>query len=138
MSRSLITDYIQESKEQELSMEKLYYKELDTTDTNDKLLLLSDSILQAYMGDLMSITYDMTLTEKEISKYHYRPHLLSYDLYGTTEFWELLLEVNNLSSFTEFNINPIKVFNGSLPEILGTILNIEKESIDLNAEEIKK
>ena len=86
---------------------------------------------------LNEIVETVTLTPEEAKKYHYNPHLLSYDLYGTPDYWFLLLDLNGLSSFTEFDINPIKVYNSNLEMVIASILNQEKESINLNAEEIK-
>lgn len=38
------------------------------------------------------------------SKYKYRPDYLSYDYYGTTILWELLLYVNGVFSLEDFNL----------------------------------
>lgn len=133
----LMREFIQESREQELSINTIHYKEIVDTGTDGKMMILSDSILLKYREDLNKIAYSKTLATEEMRRYHYKPHLLSYDLYGTPDFWFLLLDLNDLSSFTEFDLNPIKIYDGNLPTLIGKILNLEKESIDINAEEIK-
>jgi len=137
MANSLISDFVQENNEKELDIQSVYYKELVHTKNDGVLKILSESILLKYQADLNEIVETVTLTPEEAKKYHYNPHLLSYDLYGTPDYWFLLLDLNGLSSFTEFDINPIKVYNSNLEMVIASILNQEKESINLNAEEIK-
>jgi hypothetical protein len=35
-------------------------------------------------------------------KYEYRPDLLSYDFYGTTDFWWKIMEMNNIIDIFDF------------------------------------
>lgn len=49
-------------------------------------------------------------TEKEFEqKYRYRPDYLSYDEYGTTILWQLLLYVNNVFSTEDFDLQTVIV-----------------------------
>ena len=41
------------------------------------------------------------------TKYKYRPDYLSYDYYGTTILWEMLLYVNNVFSVEDFNLDTV-------------------------------
>ena len=51
------------------------------------------------------------LTPEEISLYKFKPKKLSYDLYGTTEIWCALLELNNVYSIIDFTMEKPKVFD---------------------------
>ena len=42
--------------------------------------------------------------QKLDEKYYYRPDYLSFDQYGTTTLWTLLLYVNNVPSLEDLNI----------------------------------
>lgn len=44
-------------------------------------------------------------------KYRYRPDYLSYDRYGTTNWWNLILYINDISSIEEFDIERVLVPN---------------------------
>ena len=66
----------------------------------------------------------------------YNPKRLSFDLYGTTELWALLLDINELVSVAQFNLQTLKVFSGSILDKLQRILNLEQEFIDQNAEDV--
>jgi hypothetical protein len=65
MASSLITEYIQEAKEQEISIQNLHYQELHSDPEGNKMLMLSDSIIADYKDDLENIAYSKTLTEEE-------------------------------------------------------------------------
>lgn len=42
-------------------------------------------------------------------KYKYRPDYLSFDYYGTTILWELLLYVNNIFSIEDFDLSTVVI-----------------------------
>ena len=134
---STISEFIEDYENIDITYNKMHYKESNIFESGERVILLSDSILTKYKKDLDEIVTMKTLTDKEESKYFYNPQYLSYDLYGSTQYWHLLLEINNMYSAIEFTHNPLKVFNGSLPTLIENILSLEEESINLNNEEIE-
>ena len=40
----------------------------------------------------------------------YKPKMLSYELYGTTELWLAILRANNMKNISEFHYPIIKVY----------------------------
>ena len=60
------------------------------------------------------------MTPPEVSLYRFKPKKLSYDLYGTTELWDALLELNQMYSIIEFDREKYKVFD---PREFKTALN---------------
>lgn len=136
-SESTFKKYIANYESESLNKDKLQLKEVYTK--NNKNIIVPDcNIFTEYKEDLESIIKTYTMSDSEKIKWAYNPKLLSYELYGTTEFWFLILSINELHSATEFNINPIKIFDTSLPNILGRILNLETNSISENREYITK
>lgn len=85
------------------------------------------SITNKYRNFLSNIVITMNLTEAEALKYRYNPKLLSYDLYGTTEYWDDILILNNYSSILQFTpTNTVKVYNKRrLKEYLNEIMILE-------------
>ena len=71
-------------------------------------------------------------------KYKYNPKLLSFDIYGTTELWFLILEANELHSATQFNNQVIYLFRTDVVEKMTRILNLEVDTKNYNEEEISK
>ena len=133
-----ISNYIKSYKEESLSFPSLHLKEVDSKINGDKIILLSDSILDKYSDVLNEYLSIKTLSDAEYNRYQYNPKLLSYDLYGTVELWFLLLYANQLYSVTQFNINPVKIYSSNIIRVLQSIINLEKATIDANVEEIKK
>ena len=135
---STIEEFVDDYNNLDVSHDKMHYKELDTFDNGDKVILLADSVLTKYRKDLEEIVTTKTFTGREETKYFCNPQYLSFDLYGSTQYWSLLLELNNMSSAIEFTRNPIKVYDGTLPRLVDSILSLEEESIDLNNDEIEE
>ena len=136
VGKSTMQDYINAYKENPLSYDATFFKERNFLENGNTLTLLGDSILLKYKTDLDNIVYTKTLSKSEENKYRYNPWLLSYDLYGSVEFWHLLLELNGLYSACEFNLGRIKVYNDSLSTVIDSILALEEEFINNNEEEI--
>lgn len=62
-------------------------------------------------------------------RYMYRPDYVSYDYYGTTDLWYLIMRVNNVYSIIKFNMNTIIVPNY---DIVTSILAKSKASGTIN------
>lgn len=140
IEESSIQDYIDDYRDMEISYDLLHFKELNTFESDsssEQVILLSESILNKYRNDLEDLKVNYTIPVEKESRYFCNPWLLSYDLYGTVEFWYLILEANHMYSATELTQNRIIVYNGSLPNLVDSILALEEEFIDNNEEEIK-
>lgn len=139
MGESSITEYIDDYNELDISYNRLFFKEKNTFESfseSQDVIMTTSCILDKYKKDLDTLLETRTLTDDEQRKYFCNPWMLSYDLYGTVEFWFLLLEANNLYSATEFTQATIKVYNGSLPAVIESILALEEEFINSNEEEL--
>ena len=88
-----------------------------------------------YMPELKDIKIKVTLSNEEYFKYRFNPKLLSYDIYGTTELWFLILEANELHSVTQFDLRTLYIFNTSIVDRVTRILNLEKDVKDYDAEQ---
>jgi hypothetical protein len=91
------------------------------------------NILDDYMFELKRSAVDVKLSDEEYTKYRFRPKLLSYDVYDSTEFFYVILKLNNMYSIKQFDINPLKMLtkNGinNMVEFLSTIYNAERTNI---------
>jgi len=83
--------------------------------------------------ELLAQNYDF-LKENSVNvdldkKYVYRPDYLSYDIYGTTSLWQMLLFVNNCFTIEEFKLEKVYVpTKGAVRQVLrGYIKNNIKE-----------
>ena len=86
------------------------------------------SFTNKYKDFLNTIIVDVSLTDEERAKYRYKPKMVSYDLYNTTEFWNDLLIINNFFSLSEFQPGEtMKVYDpNKLKDYINEIMIIEK------------
>ena len=69
------------------------------------------SILNKHSNILSKIIITRELTSKEYTKYAFRPKLFSDDMYGTTEFWDTILFLNNCKSVVDFRLQKVKYYD---------------------------
>ena len=103
---------------------EISYRNLHTNvyikNKDDTIKIPYKSIIMEYLPYFKSSVVELKLSPEEVSKYRFKPKKLSYDLYGTTELWSALLELNQLYSIIEFNKEVYKVFE---PKEFMTLLN---------------
>jgi hypothetical protein len=140
IKESTMKEYIEDYKDLSVSFAKLHLKETITFNADSSGvtngIILGDSFTQKYRTDLEELVYSMTFDKTQTMRYRCNPWALSYDLYGSVEFWFLLLELNNMYSATEFTQTTINVYNQSLPRVIDNIIAAEEASIDDNTAEI--
>jgi hypothetical protein len=100
-------------------------------------IVFSTSILRKYENIIKQRLSDYTLFDHQLL----RPEYASFDIYGTTDLWYLLLFVNNMTRPDEFTKREIKVFNPAYLDLLNDIIEKEKKLLDnnmSNPEEIER
>lgn len=133
-----IRDFIKEYKEETLSFDTLHFKEVFKKRNGDNVIILSDSILTKYNNELLPLIVPLHLNDSEYNKFQYNPKLLSYELYGTTELWQLLLHANEIFYIGQFSMNPIKVYTANVIDLINRIITIEEPIININKYEVDK
>lgn len=124
-----ITDFIEKGKEYDLSHGKLsaniYIKDLGNGRT---INIPFNSMISKYRDYFTDHILNIPLTEEEQEKYKYNPKKLSYDLYGTVEFWSLILYINECASMLDFDLERVSLIPADeIREILNTILIIDND-----------
>ena len=80
---------------------------------NDEIIKLPfSSVIKKYMDFLEPTAVECTFNDGEKKKYRFAPKKISAELYGTTEFWSAILELNNMVSIIDFDTvnKTVKVF----------------------------
>ena len=101
----------------------------------DHVIPVDGIFSQKYRDHLISVSQEVELTEEEYNKYKYRPKLLSYDLYGTVDYWFILMIINNVSTIISFNLKTIRFIPSESLDILELIMNKEKTYLQTNQAE---
>ena len=108
------------------------YNNISFRDKYDNIEYPVKNIIDDYIDELMELTVEVTLSDKEYLKYRYRPKLLANDVYENPELDFLILRINGVCNMKEFDSKTIKLVKVSdLDEFLTTIYNANKEDMDI-------
>ena len=127
-----ITELIESIDDKELSYRNLHTDVLihmtyNDRDINPIVKVPYQSILRAYLPFFTDAIVTSAFTPLERTAYRFSPKKLSLDLYGTTELWSAILDVNSIVSISQFNLeSPIKVYEPKkFFEVLNEVLVLE-------------
>lgn len=119
----------------------VYYSNLSIFEKSidgDKLLL-TYNVLNDYYDELMNAAVTVQLDDAEFNKYQYQPKLLSQYLYDSTEYYYIILFLNQMASVKEFNKRKIKLIRPKdLSNILSAIYSSEEPFITTNQNLLKE
>ena len=79
--------------------------------TSRNIRIPFSSLTSKYSNFLSTIIVEIELDDDEQVEYLFKPKALSNYLYGTTEFWNDLLILNNAYSTSEFKPRTVKVYD---------------------------
>ena len=117
---STIEEQINAMKSAEISYRNLH-RMVCLDGPNGIIKIPYKSIMREYRDVFEKIAISGKFSQLEITKYRYKPKRLSLDLYGTTEIWSALLELNRMYSTVDFNMEKQpKVYD---PTRFKTVLN---------------
>jgi len=109
---------------------KIAYQELSIIEKMNNVQLVIYNVLNDYLHELNDLSVTVEFTETEYQKYVYKPKLLAYDIYGSTELYFLILYMNNICNVKEFNFRKLKMLRVDVVQsLLSSIYNSEKELI---------
>ena len=91
------------------------------------------NILYDYEEELQDMTITITFNSKERIKYQYKPELLAFDLYGSTEASFIIMMLNGIIDPKEFDFEKVKVISSQdLVPILSRIQSVNDEFLRKN------
>ena len=116
-----INKSIEDSRDADFKASNLYFTAaIEDKASGDVIRVPYSSITQKYADILSQYVRIVGYTESQFKKYQYKPKLLSQDIYGTTELWASLLQLNGMVSVLEFNRPYLKVYD---PNVILDVLN---------------
>lgn len=100
---------------------------------NSVVQYAQDNIIYDYMNELLESAVEYELTDDEYVKYRYKPKLLAYDLYGSTEIYFVIMALNGMCNIKDFTKRKLKLlYRSRLIELLNEIYSAESEYIKYN------
>lgn len=123
-----IDELIEWGKEQEISYRNLHKGAYITdSQSGDVIRIPLNSIMSDYRYFLEPYIIEVEMNDEELYLYQFKPKSLSYKLYNTTEYWSILLMINNCVSKVDFNKKKIKVLNPKkILAFINEVLILEK------------
>ena len=74
------------------------------------------------------VTAVVELNEKEQELYRYQPKRFSLRMYNTTEYWSLLLYLNECASITDFDLTSVRfVYNDKIQSFLNELFTLSRK-----------
>ena len=136
-NNSTIKDYISDFNAEEVVSSAFFLKQVFDS-SEYKMVVNFNNLVVKYMPEIKSLKTKIVLDNEEYRKYRFNPKKLSFDLYGTTELWFMILEANELYSTTEFDLQTIYLYKTNIFDKLTRILNLETEFKNYNEEEVSE
>ena len=85
------------------SSESMCYHNLSFVDIHDDMAYDSYNVLSDYVDEIKDeYCVKIKLSDDEMSRYKYRPKLLCFDVYGSTELAFIILIINDMSNTKQF------------------------------------
>jgi hypothetical protein len=96
------------------------------------------SILYDYDDELNELVSYVKFTDLEKSKYRYKPNVLAYDVYGSTELKFIIMQLNGIIDPKEFDFDIVKLITPSnLKTILSRITSVNENFLSLVNSKLK-
>ena len=137
---SSISEQIAMGKALKITNKEVSLQQVIRVDEDTAVLLNLNTVLEKYFNEMQKKINTYQLSDTDIKKYEYRPHLLCYDAYGTVELVPFILRINNMVSEAEFcNLEDgVKLFSSSVIDFINEVILKEKKTITQNRTEIEK
>ena len=95
------------------------------------------NIVYDYLDELKAPAKRVRLTDNDFQKYKFKPKLLAYDLYGSTELYFILLVLNGTLNIKDFNKKLIYVLlPADLAQLINAIVLAESDYISANRQKL--
>lgn len=129
-----VEDFIELGKDMDdIQYSKFAILSQASADVKNPILYAEHNVIYDYEEEFKKVSLDVEMTNDELNKYMYKPKLLSYDLYGSTELYFVILFINGIYDIKDFNKRNIKLLKkDTMKEILEAIYNAEQGYIHSN------
>ena len=127
-----ISDLSELGMQLEFANSRFYLKGVATTPDGNKMIVNFLSVIDRHYENMTKFLVDYTMTESEMQMYRYSPKRFCLDKFETMELWALLLQVNNMTSVSQFNRAQIKSFDPSIIKFIEEILIAEEDVLMKN------
>lgn len=111
------------------------YSILSRSIDHPEMVYAIENVVYNYMDIINSRKKTVVVDQEQKIKYQYKPKLLAYDVYGSTESYFMILACNGMCNLKEFTLEEFKFYAltpSDLAAIMSSILNAENKYITMN------
>ena len=133
-----IPEFVEKENTKQFRYQDAFFKQIISATGITPQLILESSVLDRYLGILRDYRSTITVNDALRYKYKYAPKKVSFDIYGTTEYWFLVLHANELFSACQMSLNKptMYLYSRDIMEVVNEIINVEKKYIQKNSAQI--
>lgn len=133
-----VEDFIELGKDiDDIQYSKFAILSKASSDVENPILYAEHNVIYDYEEEFKKLSLNVEMTDTEFLKYRFKPKLLAYDLYGSTELYFALLFINGIYTIKDFDRRHIKLIKKSdMIELLEAIYNAESNYINSNRSSI--
>ena len=108
-----------------------------SSDATNPIMYAEHNVIYDYEEEFKNLSEIVEMSDSEYNKYKYKPKLLAYDLYGSTELFFVILFINGMYSIKDFDKRVIKLIKkDAMSALLASIYNAEQNYISSNRSSI--
>lgn len=98
-----------------------------------------NNVIYDYINEIKDRAVPVYFTDLDYIKYRYNPKRFAYDVYGSTELYFIVLAVNGMCNFKDFNKKKIKaLYKSDVYDLLEKIYRSESKYLRKNREQVRK
>lgn len=127
-----LSDFVKQKTRDELT-----YRNLSILVKSHGLEVLDHNLLSDYLNDIEPYVVNMEFEDPvQQNKYKYAPDLLAYDVYGSVQLDFVILLLNDMIDYKEFDLSVVRMLRSTdLFNIFNIIYNKNADYIDITRKE---
>lgn len=103
----------------------------------DGIIYSKDNVIYNYLDILKGKSKKLKLTDSEYHKYRFKPKLLAYDLYGSSELFFVIMAINGICDIKDFDMKKFRMLTPKdLNSLLSQIYSADIDYIEYNRQEV--
>ncbi len=111
------------------------YSILERSIEHPEMVYAIENVVYNYLDIINELKKTVIVTQDQKIKYQYKPKLLSYDVYGSTESYFMILACNGMCNLKEFNLDELKFYAltpGDMASLMSSIYSAESRYLTMN------
>lgn len=111
------------------------YSILQRSLDHEEMVYAIENVVYNYLDIINKLKKTVVVSQNEKIKYQYKPKLLSYDIYGSTETYFMILACNGTCNLKDFSLEEMRFYAltpGDLSSIMSSIYSAESRYLTMN------